>query len=279
MLHPRNTYRVINNHNTHSRLCYVTPCSRVSTKTQSTKKPQSSKSKNIQRCLASLSPQTFNILPATIGCMAAFIVGYPFDTFKVRLQNDKVKSNNLFTGFVPGILLCGLYASVYFYTYDVLINSSYTINNAASISAITTLVSKVPCKVVIKMMQRYEINNMSKVMIKIYKKNGIQGFFRGFWLYILSDVPENIIKYNMYDFLFKLPFKLPIGVTGILVGIVTSVCVQPIDVLINVIMTNLNDRNIQFKKINYMKGLRLSLITNTIQSFTFYHVYNFLQFL
>lgn len=266
MLRARNTCRVINRPSTHINLCYVTPCSR-----------KMHSSLNIQRCLA--TPEAFKVVPATIGCMVAFTIGFPFDTFKVRLQNEQTRPNNLFSGFVPGVMLCGLYAFIYFYSYDIFIKSAFNISNAASISAVLALFVKVPCKVIIKTMQRYEINDMAEVIQKIYERNGLPGFFRGFLLYVLSDVPENIVKYNLFDFLLKLPFVLPTSITGALVGIVTSISIQPIDVLINIIMTNMNDRNIQFKKINYMKGLRLSLITNIIQSFAFYHIYHFLQYL
>lgn len=222
---------------------------------------------------------TYKLAPAVIACMSAFAVGYPVDTIKVRLQNgEDSDKKDVLTGFLPSVCMCGLYALVYFASYNNLVQNT-SITTTATISAMCTLLFKVPSKVLIKTMQRYGIGDTKQVAQKIYKTSGIFGFFRGFFLYVVSDIPENIIKYNMYDFLEKLPIVLSHNAAGTLVGIVTSFCLQPIDVLSNVVMSNVDGRKIKLNEINYFKGLYLSLVINTLQCLAFYNVYHVLKML
>jgi hypothetical protein len=216
----------------------------------------------------------FSVVPSVIGCVAAFAAGFPFDTYKIRCQTDANidKHRGLFVGFVPGAALCGLYAFVYFASYQHLVNMMPT-SQSASIAATLTLLLKVPSKVVIKIMQRHNEPDITKIAKLIYERNGFFGFFRGFLLYVFNDVPENVIKYNLYDVFHNIHPPLDASWIGLLVGFMTSVLIQPIDVLLNIVMSNIDGNAINFKKINYMRGLFLSILTNTLQCGVFYHVF------
>jgi hypothetical protein len=230
---------------------------------------------NLQKC------NSYPVIPAMLGCMAAFTTGYSFDTIKIRTQtmeypekqaNSIKLIENPYVGFKPALSLCTLCAFVYFFSFEVLSKTSLNISQVASISTALTLLLKVPSKVVIKSMKRYNINDVKHIIEKIYKNNGFRGFFRGFWLYIMSDLPENIIKYNLFEFFQQFKHLFDTSHIGFMVGIMTAVLIQPIDVLLNITMSNIENKPIQFKKINYYRGLILAIIANTIECAIFYKV-------
>lgn len=229
------------------------------------------KDRNIKRNCISNTIQ-YPLIPSLIGCAAAFSSTYPFDSYKIRLQNNNQNNKTLFAGYIQGVLLCCTYAAVYFISYEKMINVlCLSINEASTIATSLSLLLKVPSKVVIKSMQKGEYNTIWQVINIIKKRDGFKGFFRGFWIYAFNDIPENVVKYNMYAFL-NFIFPSDAILVGMIAGIFTSVLTQPLDVLQNIIMSNIENKKINFKKINYFSGLLISLITNSIQSAIFFNV-------
>ena len=215
---------------------------------------------------------SYPLIPSLCGCIAAYTFVYPFDTYKIRMQHGKHNPfhKNIFAGYVFGAFLCSAYACIYFVTYGKL-SEVMCLNSASSIATFFTLFVKVPSKVVVKVLQNGDYMNIIKIARTIFNKNGLFGFFRGFWFYALNDIPENIVKYNMYDILF-LAFPQEPVMIGVLTGLVTSMIIQPLDVLQNITMCNIEGKKIDFMKINYFSGIFVSIITTSIKSVIFYNV-------
>lgn len=222
---------------------------------------------------------SYPVVPAMLGCMAAFTTGYSFDTVKIRTQTldnaDKADIKliqNPYVGFRYALAFCTISAFIYFSSFELLSKTSLNTSQVAGFSTAITLLFKVPSKVIIKSMKRYNIDDIKHIIERIHQQGGIFGFFRGFWLYIISDAPENMIKYNLFEMFQRFAHIFDTTHIGFMVGILTAIAIQPIDVLVNNWMSNIDNKPIQLKKINYYRGLILAIIANTMECAIFYRV-------
>ena len=156
------------------------------------------------------------------------IVTYPLDLLRtVSVQDNNMNSNtrligkindifksNGIRGFYSGLsasiisspIYVGLQLSTYQYIKNnIIISESMVLNSlfAGSLAGLFSQTLMYPTDTIKKHMQ---VNNSKKIYnglvdctIKIYKKNGISGFYKGFRLNFIKAIPEVAIKFSTYD--------------------------------------------------------------------------------
>lgn len=219
---------------------------------------------------------SYDIVPALVGSAAAYTIGYPLDTIKTRLQSNNYHSktihDNLFYGYSYGVLMCMASAGSYFLMYKYLLQMLGA-DKTIVCSMIATFMScfvKVPCKSIIKVMQNNNFKHITDATNLIVATFGVWGFYKGFWLYAMDDVPENALKFFLFEFLQT--FISVNWLVGALAGFVTSVATQPFDVLQTKIICQ-NEKSACLKPEESFKGLWLKLVIETLQAATFLRFY------
>jgi hypothetical protein len=221
---------------------------------------------------------SYDVLPALIGSAAAYTSTYPIDTIKTRLQANNeecVPMNKLYAGYIHGVFLCMASASTYFVMYNYLL-SIFGNDKLVICSMVATFIScfvKVPGKSIVKVMQNEGMYKIEDAMNHIKKNFGVYGFYRGFWIYVVDDVPENAMKFLLYEVLQK--FITVNWIIGAVAGFLTSVMTQPFDVLQTKIICD-EKKCPELKLQDSFKGLGIKLLIETIQSAIFYRCFKFI---
>jgi hypothetical protein len=228
----------------------------------------------VQRRRVTIVCSAYSFAPAVLGSMAAFTSTYPLDTIKTLTQNDikLEKKHNLLSGYFPGLFVCCITTSVYFAMYSIL---SQHLSNIAS-AMVATMFScavKTPGKAIVKLMQNGDFVDCGNAMKFLHNQFGVYGFFRGYIPYLIDDVPENAIKFFLYDFFGTLFPEFPI-IVGILTGFISSIVTQPLDVIQTKLLCNKTTDSLDYKKINYMSGLVITLVIHSIQAMVFYLIHH-----
>jgi hypothetical protein len=221
----------------------------------------------------------YSVCPSILSSAVAFTTCYPIDTYKIKLQNGRAKDippSYLVKGYREGLALCTFITMVYFGSLQFLMTHMAFTRACFFASFITTLV-KVPCKSLTKVLQNGTYGNVGDIAKDIWKRYGIVGFYRGFWVYVLDDVPDAVVKFHLYSKLSQMTDNTIL--VGAITGIVTTILTQPSDMLKTIIICNVEGKPINFAKLNYFKGLHLSILINSMQSAIFFYTYNIIKHL
>lgn len=224
-------------------------------------------------CKCATTP--YSVIPAVISSIVAFTSTYPLDTYKTRVQvisKDKTKITGLLQGYIPGVLLCCTTAFIYFSMFQILLQH-LTSTHASLMASFMSTFAKVPGKSITKLLQNGTFSSFHKAVTYIIDKYGYIGFYRGFWAYVLDDVPETALRFYLYAF-FTSIFPAEKTLIGICAGVFSSILTQPFDVLQTNLVCNISTKKIDYKKINYFSGLLVALTINSIQATVFYRVYH-----
>jgi hypothetical protein len=217
---------------------------------------------------------SFNICPAVISSIAAFTSTYPLDTLKTRTQSENVPKSAhkaLFQGYAAGVVLCLFSSFAYFSILFALSTCMYIAQASAAASFLSSFV-KVPGKAITKLLQNGDFASAHDAAQYIHNNYGIGGFFRGFWPYVLDDIPEMAIKVCLFKYL-EAWFGQNTGLIGALSGVLSSIVTQPLDLLQTRMMCNISKNPIDYAKLPYFSGLPLVLIINAVQSGVFLVTY------
>jgi hypothetical protein len=221
---------------------------------------------------------SFNIGPAVISSIAAFTSTYPLDTLKTRTQNEtstvavpKSAHKALFQGYAAGVVLCVFSSLAYFSILFALSTCMYVAQASAAASFLSSFV-KVPGKAITKLLQNGDFTSAHDAAQYIHDNYGIGGFFRGFWPYVLDDIPEMAIKVCLFKYL-EAWFGLNTGLIGALSGVISSIVTQPLDLLQTRMMCNISKKPIDYTNLPYFSGLPLVLVINAVQSSVFLVTY------
>jgi hypothetical protein len=218
----------------------------------------------------------YSLGPALIGSMAAFTTTYPLDTYKTLIQtNSKTEEINFFQGYAPGVCVCCMNASVYFIVLSNMLHHLPLVP-ASMISTVCSCCLKVPGKAITKLLQNGDFSNIKEASVFLYDNYGLIGFFRGFFPYIIDDVPQTALKFFLYDFFGKLYPSNPF-LTGICTGLISSILTQPFDVLQTKILCNTSTKTLDYKNLNYFSGLTMTLIINSVQSIVFFNIHSIIK--
>lgn len=217
----------------------------------------------------------YSVYPSLIGVIASFTSTYPLDTYKTRVQVFKIskpKTCSLFHGYPAGLLLCFTTSFIYFNTFQILLQH-FNLTHASMIASFISTIAKVPGKSVTKLLQNGSFDSCHDAIQHIRTKFGFKGFYRGFWFYVLDDVPKTVLRYYLYA-LFGNIFPNDATLVGLCTGLISSVLTQPFDVLQSCFACNMTKKKVDYKQINYFSGLLVALIINSIQATVFYRVYH-----
>lgn len=219
--------------------------------------------------------QTYSIFPAVISSAIAFTTCYPLDTYKTRIQTDNKTNSSLYHGYKISLLLCCTITCIYFGWYRFFI-SMMSLQHATICASFATTCFKVPCKCVSKLLQNGSFDTFKDVFDFIMGHYGLMGFYRSFWLYVLDDVPETVLKFYLFSQI-KMLFPENMALVGFITGMLTTIVTQPMDVLKTIMICNTTEIKIDLAKIDYTKGIWFVILINAIQSSIFLHVYHFLK--
>lgn len=220
--------------------------------------------------------ELYSILPAVISSAVASTTCYPLDTYKTRLQTGHVTDKSLYSGYRTSILSCCLTTFVYFSTLKEF-TCLMPLGKAAMCASFLTTCIKVPFKCITKLLQNGRFSTIEQIFEFILSKYGIFGFYKSFWIYVLDDVPETVLKFYLFSYI-KSVFPENMMMVGTVVGIITAMFTQPMDVLKTILICSAEtDESIEYKKINYTRGVLLVMVMNALQSSIFLNTYHFIQ--
>jgi len=253
---------------------------------------------NIVKSNRSISLMAMEVPPSLLvsfiaGGTAGLVVDvttFPLDTFKTRLQGEGGFQalggfSKLYKGIGPVILGSVPHSAIFFCTYDSLKEASraavfipeFVVHMAAgSIGESVACLVGVPVEVV---KQRRQVSSTSswRIATRIWRGEGILGFYRGFQTTVSREVPFCLIQMPIWEWLKKqwgraVGRKLSAGesaVCGSGGGVVAAVMTTPMDVAKTRIM--LADEKMgacQILKIIYreegMSGLFAGVLPRTI---------------
>ena len=209
----------------------------------------------------------YSLVPAVLASCAAFTSTYPLDSFKIQTQTDKLnKNSNLFAGYGEGLCICIGTAIVYFNLYAFLAASCEHVPIRAAIATCFSCLIKVPGKSITKQLQNQDFATAGEAVRETVDTLGIQGFYRSLGPYLLSDIPENALRFWLYSFLANY-FQSTL-VIGLVAGVVISLAVQPMDMLQTQVICNYKDK-LDLGKLNLFKGTVPALLSNCLQTTIF----------
>ncbi|KAI0087015.1 S-adenosylmethionine transporter [Irpex rosettiformis] len=190
---------------------------------------------------------------------------FPIDTVKTRLQSSQgfLRAGG-FKGIYNGVgsVIVGSApgAALFFCTYDTLKKHtplpahmvSMTHMLAASLGEVTACLVRVPTEVIKTRMQTASYGNLAHSSFSAAKlvlgQEGIRGFYRGFGITIMREIPFTSLQFPLYEWL-KLRLSEPLGgrklyaheaaVCGSVAGGFAAAATTPLDVLKTRIMLDI----------------------------------------
>ena len=209
-----------------------------------------------------------SVLSGGFSLSLSFALVHPLDTIKTKYQTGSIKSLNIYSfnksllkslirGFNSSIYgACpqgGLRFGTFEYTKHLLNrkngnkNKNNLINSAigAITGDIASSIVKVPREVITIQLQTGQCTNTNQLIKKIFEKEGIKGFYRGYLSTALRDIPFMVILFTLYESLKLYNSKLfdesslfsclSGGISGSIAGYLTT----PADIIKTNIMANI----------------------------------------
>ncbi|XP_073974887.1 S-adenosylmethionine mitochondrial carrier protein homolog isoform X2 [Rhodnius prolixus] len=192
------------------------------------------------------------------GAIAGLVVDvalFPLDTLKTRLQSQYGfwKSGGfkgIYKGVGPTAVGSAPCAAVFFAAYSAFkLKCTPYVNpheqfvvqmTAATIGETVSCIVKVPTEIVKQRRQACASEGTSVSIFKsILKKDGVNGFYRGFWTTVLRDAPFSVIQFPLWEF-FKSEFRQNTGhevtpaegaLSGAVAGAIAGALTTPLDVV------------------------------------------------
>ena len=153
---------------------------------------------------------------------------YPLDLIRTRVTQDKnmleqkmtigkclietVKQEGitaLYKGFTPAITTTPIYIGLQLSTFQYLKNQDHILSNTLLAGATAGVLSQsimYPGDTIKRQMQingmnkNTQYNSVRECIMNIYKKHGIQGFYKGIMLNSVKSIPEIAIKFSIYEY-------------------------------------------------------------------------------
>ncbi|KAJ8598591.1 hypothetical protein CTAYLR_001679 [Chrysophaeum taylorii] len=182
------------------------------------------------------------------GC-AGFAVDvslYPIDTIKTRLQAPQgfFKAGG-FAGIYRGISVAAAGsvpgAALFFSVYESAKRGDHPAHHmaAASVGEIAACLVRVPVEVVKQRMQAGHYSSMSQGARRILRSDGVAGFFRGYGMTVLREIPFAMLQMPLLEFMKRKwadyqgsePSPPQVAVCGSIAGGVAAAATTPLDVV------------------------------------------------
>uniref|UniRef100_A0A915Q0U4 Mitochondrial carrier protein n=1 Tax=Setaria digitata TaxID=48799 RepID=A0A915Q0U4_9BILA len=145
------------------------------------------------------------------GAVAGLVVDltlYPLDTVKTRFQSfegfmGSGGFRNLYRGMGSVVIGSAPSAALFFSTYNTLKQMADTECNAsaASVSEVVACIVRVPTELVKQRAQAKQIHNLGTICRVIYNRNGVFGFYQGFFTTIFREIPFSFIEFPLWEHL------------------------------------------------------------------------------
>ncbi len=207
------------------------------------------------------------------GCAACIssITFYPLQTLKVykQLNNYKVANivvisniTNYYSGIKYNTIGTFLSTTLFFQTYEFILPFSLIL--ASTLAVITSSLISVPFSI----KRNIESNKINKFLIdKINEKFTFQKVFKTYLVTIFKNIPQNILKYSIYEFFLKfLNNYLNISKSGAISAALSSLILSLFLAPLDYIKTNLSlDQKFQFN-IKMYNGYKIKLLNSVLSN-------------
>ena len=217
------------------------------------------------------SPHSFtsNFLAGSTAISIAFSSMHFLDSYKTLKQSSAIASNPstrlspriLFRGFFTNVLPSAPQGGLRFAIYDNLRSNGHgSIQSVITADFITSFI-KVPREVVTSRLQTeppldgnaHQTARASHIISNIWQKDGIRGFYKGFWATVARDWPFFALLFGIQDDLksrFNVSTASGSFITSGTAGAVAAFVTTPFDVLRTRIMTSRTDQGSSIKEIS-----------------------------
>lgn len=181
-----------------------------------------------------------------------------------------MKATSKYSGLRSQILASFPCAAAFFSTYDL---TKHTLVEKVGlyetpshmISAVCGEVSQTflrnPFELIKQNMQLGRYNSISQAVTEIYKINGLSGFYRGYFVTVMREIPFGIIQYPLYEKLKKRQISknktsnINFCLCGAIAGGTAGFLTAPIDFLKTRVMTNRNSSQIHTNILSLIKNI------------------------
>jgi solute carrier family 25 (mitochondrial S-adenosylmethionine transporter), member 26 len=182
------------------------------------------------------------------------LIFYSIDSFKVQLQaGEKIKVSHLFRGAIP-IACCGslpsfgVFFGVFYQCKQYFCENGYTTHGvlgSSILAAVPSSIIAVPADVMKKRIILGYENSIREAALVSYRTYGIKGFFLGWQVNLLRDIPFAGLKISLYEgisyayleyykhkvdpFSDNLLTPIESALVGLICGPITAVITSPLD--------------------------------------------------
>ena len=230
---------------------------------------------------------------------------YPIDLIKTNIQGNKkynFKLKNLYKGINIALIGQIPYYMLVFGSYEYIKNNLLLKSkNKIGIYIISAIIADFigalwvsPNEIIKQKMQSGIIKNPYKGFNFIYKNNGIHGFYNGFTILLLRDIPYRVIKLPLYEIITKyyIPKYRKIYVyesllIGSSIGMISAALTNPADYLKTKIMIS-RENKINVQKIikniidkegykAFLTGIKYRTLYTGLSNGIFFSYYEFIR--
>ena len=138
-----------------------------------------------------------------------------------KCLNETIKKEGFFSlykGFKPAILTSPIYIGLQLSSYQYLKNQENILSNPFIAGGLAGLFSQtimypgdtIKKQLQIDGMKKKNYNGMIDCIIKIYKRYGINGYYRGIKINMIKSIPEITLKFYIYDLVKNKILKIKI---------------------------------------------------------------------
>ncbi len=195
---------------------------------------------------------------------------FPIDALKSRVQYGEFnKSINIYSGLKSTFVGSFPSAAGFFITYDYISHklqskerySVFKYMISAGCGECVAVLIRTPFELI---KQNLQVGNFAtnKEAIKfIYSSEGCRGFYRGYFITVLREIPFAFIQFPLYEYLKnKIKSKKEItqihyNICGAITGGVAAFITTPIDVIKTKIMTDKSNTNVKHKILKVIKDI------------------------